>query len=826
MVYEEITAEKYSLIPLEFVDQSTLDKNYCGITESRDNIDNNLVMSLNISCRNCPKSTCALGEYMCARNIVHQLIDEKNYSSMVIDGKNANYIFDNHQIERVYGLSRIYKKAPLNPIKQNEGRICSSCHVYLTRLFQTLRTLIVADPGMLYKNRQFYRKYANGLCDGCRRSLLGFINHVEDGLEYLDPEWCQKIDVTRSFKVDFYTPLVNHKSSSHTVLVDPGNSETISERDVGGYNIQIANEKFKFGNTTNNNIDRMFPLTNTEFYRRQKLYIVDIGIPDNMVTVVEKLKEYIITDSETKRILRYTFKSNDLRKIIVTKINQILPLYLEELGFTDSLTESERKLIENRVIEYTVGWGVWEIFMHDDQVNEFSAVAGSPIYVETYSDGKCKTNVVPSTEEYERFLRMLHINIPVDFFNRVLETVIDPAKHPIHFGRMRLTLFAKPLVDNHTFIVRKHRKMQLSGGEILHYKTMSSEMLAFCTTMKRRNKSNITYVGDVGSGKTTIQFIIDTKIPIDSTVITIGDIIELDLCDMGFNNITLYADRPGEESIGQTRDSLISKALRMKSDMDLITEVLSPEDTASWIQTWVAGKSGSVTYHAYSIDMMLIRCADELRASGTVDPATKMSIFQTIVSSRRILSTEGYKYRVVDIHWVTDDINEKNSLPKTLPIFTWDGESDTHHFNVEAFNTVLNSDKFKNMLFSVDTVKHVDLINELALYEILWKSLENAIQIYSDIGIMYQIAMGNIPQFTREVELFTNMYDAQVDMFRKNNSTDWEELQMIGKRKIYSGVVDTVQELAPEKISDVYALINRFEKTDQFVPTFNAGILG
>jgi type IV secretory pathway ATPase VirB11/archaellum biosynthesis ATPase len=801
---------KYTIIPLVMANADDLDQTPCQMNVTSDTVNNKNIRNLRISCGNCQKSECGLSEYLCATNIANRLVEETDYSTIMISGRNTNRIYDHAQMEKIYGLSRIYKRSSnLVPTYNEESNSCKRCHSYLRNLFATLRLMVFTDPSALYKNREFYLLYAKTLCPECGVPLKDFVNEFTEGFEYIDIEWCRKVEMSNNLNIDLYSPMVEIKNTKKGTVLEKTDMETITERKVGGHDIKIGHHTFNIGNSSDNKLNELIPISDTRFTRRQKIYSIESNLSESLTSIIYTLRQHILTDTEVTRMMQHTTNSLTLRNLVKQQINEKLNVVMESLGIDNNLTNDELDTIEHRVLQYTVGWGTWEIFMIDDQINEFSAIQGCPAYIETYADGKCRTNLIPSQEDYERFLRLLQLNVNCDFFNRVLEAVVDPEKHPIGFGRMRLTLFQKPLVDGNTFIVRKHRKMQLSGGEIIIYGTASPAMLAFLSMIKRRNKSNIVYVGDVGSGKTTVQYIVDTKIPIDSTVITIGDIVELDLSDMGFNNTTLYADRPGEEVIGQSRDSLIAKALRMKSDQDLITEVLSPRDTASWVQTWVAGKTGSVTYHAYNVNMMLIRCGDELRATGTMNPETKMTIFQSVVECRRTLSYDGYKYRIASIKWTTDEV--VNNYPKLESIFTWDNKTDKHIFNKEIFEEVQKTNKFQNVFYSLDSVKEEDMYKELLVYEILWTTFAKTINIYNEIGMKEHLVNGNINNFKNEIDTFVDIFDTQNDMYRSNGKTDWELLCNLGKRKIYDTLISNVKEFEPDVIEKAYALIHRNE---------------
>jgi len=812
----EITGkQKLSPIPLEFFEEPSADKIPCRFSYLKEDVQSSKVKTLIVDCSACQKSQCGLQEYACSYYISQESLHDPSFQSLIIGGKSIQTSYHSRQLERIRQLLKIYKKIKLEPIQEHTTDSCKMCYHYLSSMFRTLKVLVLSDPGMVYKHREFYRNYAQTLCPTCSSMLVDFIDLFESEIQAKDPQWCKDVMASSTFKVEFYSSIQERKRTETTTLTDTSHLKILKDRKINGYDVHIAQEPFSFGQDTDESLSEFLPITteDNDFVRRQKVYVIDNVSSPELNKIISNLYDFITNDADIKRVLRFSLHSNEARTVVLSKIHQIFGSVLEDLEIDETaLTEQDKIIIENKVLENTVGWGVWEIFLHDDHINEITAVAGSPVIIETYQDGKCKTNIIPSEEEYNRFIRLLTVNIrTADFHNRVLEAVIDPTKHEIHFGRMRLTLFTDPLVDKKTFIIRKHRKMQLSGSEILLFETMSPAQLAYCTAMKRRNKSTITYVGDVGSGKTTIQYIIDTKIPGDSSVITIGDIVELDIAEKGFSNITLYADRPGEEKIGQSRSSLITKALRMKSDTDQYTEVLDKEDTAAWLHTWVAGKAGTVTYHAASIDLMLVRCADELRITGTQDPATKMTVFQNVLSSRRILSTEGYKYRVVELAWILNEKDPESGLPIPLPLFKWDPETDRHILDREAFKKVYNSDKFRDVLYSVDTVKHQDFTHEVALYEKLWVTLLNCIRIYRDLDIIEHIAMGDIPHFDREIKIFVDVFDAQVNMYKNHGKTDWKLLEMLGKRQIYSDLLKSIDEICPSLRERALTGIQKYE---------------
>jgi hypothetical protein len=111
----------------------------------------------------------------------------------------------------------------------------------------------------------------------------------------------------------------------------------------------------------------------------------------------------------------------------------------------------------------------------------------------------------------------------------------------------------------------------------------------------------------------------------------------------------------------------------------------------------------------------------------------------------------------------------------------------------------------------VDTVKIKEFEDEMKLYSEMWHAIGNVILIFKNIGIFNLIAAGKIEQFKTETKLFTDIFDAQVDMFRKSGTTAWNELLMIAKREIYTYVINMAEKFTPANVGDVYNLISKYE---------------
>jgi type IV secretion system protein VirB11 len=162
---------------------------------------------------------------------------------------------------------------------------------------------------------------------------------------------------------------------------------------------------------------------------------------------------------------------------------------------------------------------------------------------------------------------------------------------------------------------------------------LEQNRLADFLTSAVRSRQNVVFVGDTGSGKTSLMKSACQYIPNDERLITIEDVREINL-DMHPNRIHLLYSKGGQGLAPVTPADLISSAMRMKPDRVLLAELRGAE-AFDFLKLLTTGHSGSISsFHAESCALALERyvfMCKEHRHSAIYDaPSLKQLVALTI----------------------------------------------------------------------------------------------------------------------------------------------------------------------------------------------------
>jgi len=120
-----------------------------------------------------------------------------------------------------------------------------------------------------------------------------------------------------------------------------------------------------------------------------------------------------------------------------------------------------------------------------------------------------------------------------------------------------------------------------------------------------RDKQNIVFVGDTGSGKTSLMRSACQYIPREERLVTIEDVRELDLSQHANHVHLLYAKNDCHAKV--TPSDLIATSMRMKPDRVLLAELRGSE-AFDFLKLLTTGHSGSLSsFHAESCALAVER---------------------------------------------------------------------------------------------------------------------------------------------------------------------------------------------------------------------------
>jgi type IV secretion system protein VirB11 len=135
---------------------------------------------------------------------------------------------------------------------------------------------------------------------------------------------------------------------------------------------------------------------------------------------------------------------------------------------------------------------------------------------------------------------------------------------------------------------------------------LDSNELGEFLTLAVEQKKNIAFVGNTGSGKTTLMKTVCQDIPRHERLITIEDVRELFLPNHP-NRVHLLYSKGGQGVAQVTPSDLIASNMRMKPDRVLLAELRGGE-AFDFLKLLTTGHSGSITsYHAESCALAMER---------------------------------------------------------------------------------------------------------------------------------------------------------------------------------------------------------------------------
>lgn len=406
--------------------------------------------------------------------------------------------------------------------------------------------------------------------------------------------------------------------------------------------IKKINEKIEQCIIENNNTAEISVGSNKYNLLREKIH----------KDLVEKMKDY--SDESDKKFLSNIIKIN---------VRELFSKYGIKLN-----NDTEEKIIKE-LIDDTIGFGILEDLLADENITEIMVNGCDNIYVE-------KKGKIEKTDIKFNSIEKLKIVI-----NRIVAPIgrhVDESS-PIVDARLkdgsRVNVVISPIsLYGPILTIRKFSKHKLSGQELISFGSLNEEMLDFLKTAVS-NKKNILISGGTGSGKTTLLNILSSFIDSKERIITIEDSAELQLQQ---EHVVRLESRPKslEGTSEITIRQLVINSLRMRPDRIIVGECRASE-TLDMLQAMNTGHSGSMTtVHSNSCSDAISRLVVMSLMAGFDLP--EKSIISMIVSALDIIvQIKRYPDGSRKISEISLLEKAEDTGYKINPIFTYDENKDT-----------------------------------------------------------------------------------------------------------------------------------------------------
>lgn len=330
------------------------------------------------------------------------------------------------------------------------------------------------------------------------------------------------------------------------------------------------------------------------------------------------------------------------------------------------LSQDEIDELTQILIRYTVGFGLIEILLLDEGIQDISInspMGQTPMFIVHTKFGECYTNVIPTIPEAESWVSKLRLisGRPLDEANPVLDTELE-----LPHARSRVAVITAPLDPTGlAFSFRRHRDKPWTLPLFIQTKMinpMAAGLLSFLIDGSR----TMLVAGTRSAGKTSLLGSFLVEIMRKYRIICIEDTLELainPLIKLGYNIQSMKV----ASSLSQTGSEVsatdgIRSTLRLGDSALIVGEVRSVESKALYEAMRVGSLANVVagTIHGDSPYGVFDRVVNDLQV-----PATSFKATDIIVVANPIRSADGlHKVRrvtqITEVRkfWTTDPVTE------------------------------------------------------------------------------------------------------------------------------------------------------------------------
>jgi archaeal flagellar protein FlaI len=326
----------------------------------------------------------------------------------------------------------------------------------------------------------------------------------------------------------------------------------------------------------------------------------------------------------------------------------------------------EIKELTEILVRYTIGFGLIEVLLQDEKVQDVSInspMGEVPIFIVHGDHGDCITNVIPTPPEAESWaskLRMIS-GRPLDEANPILDTELE-----LPGARNRVAVISEPLNPNGmAFSFRRHRDKPWTLPLFIHYRMINSLAAGIISFLVDGSRTMLV-AGTRSAGKSSLLGSILTEIMRRYRILTIEDTLELPvtaLRKMGYNIQPMkVASAMSKGTAEVPADEGIRTTLRLGDSSLIVGEVRSTEAKALYEAMRVGALANVVagTIHGDSPYGVYDRVVNDLGV-----PKTSFKATDIVIVANPIKSADGlHKWRRVTAitevrkHWENDPLLE------------------------------------------------------------------------------------------------------------------------------------------------------------------------
>jgi len=407
-------------------------------------------------------------------------------------------------------------------------------------------------------------------------------------------------------------------------------------------------------------------------------------------TSLDKFYKVIEPQLSDEERTSMNFIQNALMKAMDIRLDEmdkkkIEPFLIERIDHIINQNEMNLdQVLKTKILYYVkrdfLWYGKIDPLMRDPNIEDISCDGSLlPIFLFHHKYGSLKSNIqFPDEDMLSAFVTLLaqkcgkHISIA--------EPMLD-ATMP-DGSRIQMTLSKQVTTKGSTFTIRKFRADPITATDLISYKTMSSEMVAFLWLVVE-NGQNALIAGGTASGKTSTLNAISLFIPRESKIVSIEETREINLphpnwipgvVRSGFGEV-INDKLAGEIDLYD----LMKAALRQRPEYILVGEIRGQEAYVLF-QAMATGHTTYSTFHADSAESLIHR----LEGKPIEIPRIMLSSLNIVTIQVQAEVGDQLVRRCKQIVEIID-IDPMTKEILTNEVFRWDPEHDQFYYSGKSY---------------------------------------------------------------------------------------------------------------------------------------------
>jgi archaeal flagellar protein FlaI len=305
--------------------------------------------------------------------------------------------------------------------------------------------------------------------------------------------------------------------------------------------------------------------------------------------------------SSMREILNINLFEESNKENLVNYIEKTARLVINQLGFI--LDEKQFQKIFYYLYRDFIGLNEIDPIMKDYFIEDIECNGiGEPIYLVHRVFRNLKTNVkFSSLDALGGFVEKLAQKTGryISYASPILDGSLPDG------SRVNATYTKDITTKGPTFTIRKFTKIPWTPIQLIEFKTVSPEILAYFWILLE-NKANLMICGGTASGKTTLLNALAFFIPPENRVVSIEDTRELNLPRENWLPSVVRTGTSQKEIGNIDMFSLLKGSFRQNPDYVIVGEVRGKEASVLF-QGMASGHASISTLHADSVETLIQR---------------------------------------------------------------------------------------------------------------------------------------------------------------------------------------------------------------------------